>query len=166
MHVLTCSVPFPGLGPRWYVGKHAAPIRGVQGRLRHSLVINTLYNVDFSIVRPSGLIGEPPRRPNSTACGHMPQVEDEQTTIVACLSLQTDRFTWSLLGRGRRHVDEGFAILFGNVGNVELRRPLLRDVVVVSSRSQRIRSVVEFVIVKERRLLISRETQESHYCQV
>ena len=86
----------------------------------------------------------------------MPQVEDEQTTIVACLSLETYRFTRSLLGRGGGHDDESLTIFFGNIGNVELRRSLLRDVIVVSSRSQRIGSVVEFVIVKERRTLLDR----------
>ena len=56
-------------------GRYGAPRRGVEGHSVWADVVDTLDDVDFTIVRPVGQTGLPDRGPGTTALWHVPNVE-------------------------------------------------------------------------------------------
>mmetsp|Transcript_18822 Transcript_18822/g.52582 ORF Transcript_18822/g.52582 Transcript_18822/m.52582 type:complete len:570 (-) Transcript_18822:203-1912(-) len=160
------GIPVAGPVVPGHVGVHVASLGRVQGRLGHVLVVDGLDNVDLSVVGPDGLVGAPKGRPDSAAGGHLVDVQEDEPVVEAALALQPDGLPQAIavfvVGASGLGIEkDGFVVVVVVVivvviaivalepDQVQFLGPLSPDVRVVSRRSDRIGSVVEFVIVEE-----------------
>mmetsp|Transcript_30324 Transcript_30324/g.71485 ORF Transcript_30324/g.71485 Transcript_30324/m.71485 type:complete len:601 (+) Transcript_30324:201-2003(+) len=161
------GIPVAGPVVPGHVGVHVASLGRVQGRLGHVLVVDGLDNVDLSVVGPDGLVGAPKGRPDSAAGGHLVDVQEDEPVVEAALALQPDGLPQAIavfvVGASGLGIEkDGFVVVVVVVviviavvalepDQVQFLGPLSPDVRVVSRRSDRIGSVVEFVIVEKAR---------------
>mmetsp|Transcript_20569 Transcript_20569/g.57076 ORF Transcript_20569/g.57076 Transcript_20569/m.57076 type:complete len:396 (+) Transcript_20569:243-1430(+) len=164
-------IPRPGHGALRDV-VHVAPLAGVEGSLGFRLKVDALDDIDLSIDRPIGLVGQPKGGPHPASRRHVADVDDEQSPVESFLALQSDGFSRACIGGSRLEVQEGFfrvgvgrffvlvgqspptqcvqlVDLVADFGNGNALGSFLVHVRYVSIRSHRIRSFVKRVISKK-----------------
>mmetsp|Transcript_11905 Transcript_11905/g.22775 ORF Transcript_11905/g.22775 Transcript_11905/m.22775 type:complete len:218 (+) Transcript_11905:505-1158(+) len=168
-------IPTSRHGTKWNI-KHVTALRRMQGRFGVRLIVDTFYNINFTIDGPIGFIRQPKGRPYATSCWHVANINDKKSSIKASNSFQTNRFPRPVGCCGTAHVDEGFRngagtagnfggeirllqmttpddieliVFVRNVNNTQCPSRGLTDIVVVSIGADTVRALVKIVVLEK-----------------
>mmetsp|Transcript_3745 Transcript_3745/g.8320 ORF Transcript_3745/g.8320 Transcript_3745/m.8320 type:complete len:292 (-) Transcript_3745:946-1821(-) len=96
---------------------HPTFLGGMQGGFGGILIVDAFDDVDLSVDRPIGLVGEPEGGPGAASGGHVSEVDDEESAVEAAVAFEADGVAGALGAGAGGEDDEGFG---GEVGGVWL----------------------------------------------